>query len=510
MRIKLFFVVFVFLFISCVYFYVSQFKKPIPLGQIEAQLSSNEVLTEKQLKDIVKNFENRDLYIEDDFNSDNIINEIAFLTSSDSILIREIEKAQSGSHDDRSKFIDKNTTELYYLCLKLLNENIHQQYLKTATLESMEKRNLIIRWIAENLDKLRTSEFLKSQILFYKSMDGKKLRQKLLLEHCINTSRQYLQSNPPKSIFWINKALSYAKNLGDLSAFYILISRIQFLLIEYFGFTNTAVKLGDYYIEQANHIDYDLLIAALYYLNGMARIDKGEYNAAIEDFTTALKIYKTLNHTRMLPAIYGRAGVVYRHLGDYDKAFEQFENVRLYKEPYHEMLYYLETGLLFAETGEFSKADSAYYKSLDLAKELDNISNQVVALTNLSNLYFELGDLQAAFSFNEQALRAAEKAPNPVVLINIWFSLAEFCAINNDFEKAKDYASKATEYLSKHNFGLSNAIGYLTAGKLQLKIGQFQEALASLQSSLAGFNKIQDLTRQIKTLNLIGETYRNL
>ncbi|MFV0591413.1 MAG: ammonia-forming cytochrome c nitrite reductase subunit c552 [Draconibacterium sp.] len=220
-----------------------------------------------------------------------------------------------------------------------------------------------------------------------------------------------------------------------------------------------------------------------HYNLGLYHQNKGETNAALNSYETAVRLYPE----SVLPLI--NSSVLYSYIGDPAKAEENLKKVLEY-DPDNEPAN-LNLGLLMAEQGRMDEAEKALKAALDA-----NPENQPVAAKNLSVIVGQKGDLKSAIKYAEMALKARPGEPEYVFTLAYYQLQAgqKTAAINNLKKAISQNAGDLTnvQLLAQIYLQDGNRNGALKLYKDALNSGEvteqdktaLQQAIAALQQSM--------------------------
>lgn len=440
---------------------------------------------------------------------ENALNDKTFLSHRDSLLVEKVLalKNENTPKQNRS-FVSENKVKLYGLFFRALNENLRQRLLHPQRKGSREQNLEVAKWIAYRYKEL-SDDFLETQLEFYENLFAQDLKDKMLLELYYKEVRLRFYRHPKSAIPFLGAGYRLAQKLHDRKREIDLLARLQFVFYDSLGRINTAAALGYDLLTKTRQIGYKMGRGLVHFYLGHVLIDKGRFDQALQQYEQAKRIYESYDYQIWLTDIHERLGVVYRRLGRFDLALQNYEKMLDYEaDRLSKVRYSIGIGLLNAEMGRYAEAERAYKESLEPARKLNDRKNEIIALINLGELFFDLGDYEQALQHQRQALKQAELADAPYLIHSIWSHLTELHIANHEPDAAKVSASNALKYLQNLDFGLLKATYYLNLGKLHLQIEDLDTARELLEKGLAIFTDIGVIAKQIETLNLIGETHR--
>lgn len=141
---------------------------------------------------------------------------------------------------------------------------------------------------------------------------------------------------------------------------------------------------------------------------GLAYINLGEVQKAIEFYEQRIEIAREIGDRRGEGIALGNLGLAYMNLGEVQKAIEFYEQalvvMRKMGDKRAESSILGNLGLAYADLGEVKKAIEFYEQNLSIAREIGDRRGEGNALGNLGNAYHSLGEVQKAIEFYEQIL----------------------------------------------------------------------------------------------------------
>lgn len=161
------------------------------------------------------------------------------------------------------------------------------------------------------------------------------------------------------------------------------------------------------------------LTAGSYGNIGLVYRNLGDYNKAFEYYFKALEIRKDVlgeKHPNTAGS-YGNIGVVYHNLEDYDKALEFYNKALeidkdVLGENHHDTaISYNNIGVVYDELGDYDKALEFHNKALEIKKEVlgEKHASTAMSYNNIGNVYDDLGDYDKALEYHNKALEIFEE-----------------------------------------------------------------------------------------------------
>jgi len=309
-------------------------------------------------------------------------------------------------------------------------------------------------------------------------------------------------------------------------------------------------------------------------LVGLGRVydSNGQYLEAERSFKEGLKILselasdfstveKRLIQSRLRVFTLTGLGITYTHLGEYTKASENLElavalSARIVNVPKAILLTSFEPRFKLAELyylrlGKYKEALSLLEQCRILARQMQDLDKEVIALTGLGNTYVKMGNVSVAQNFYEMAKNVESSTQEPEVRnapARINAALGEFANLGQFFGKIVpvlqrasssireiaqltssdrrfEVLGKSADSIDKITQGLSNTITDAQQGNWARASQKMQDInnnmtefnrnakeldvlLQSMKNNPSEFRNLNQLTPQI--LNKLNETTREL
>ncbi len=224
----------------------------------------------------------------------------------------------------------------------------------------------------------------------------------------------------------------------------------------------------------------------------------GDYNSC---FDLVIRLKKYL-HDNPSPVIESKLlleeGYIYADLGYLDKAGQVFHQnlgvARRSKDKESLALGYYALGYLSQER-YFAKAVNspdedeslAFFKAIDLLKELKDTLFLVDAYDAQGYLYFIQGDIPNAITYGRRAASLVQSAGFTDSAPNVYSNLAEYYIATHNFETAQSYITKATDWMSKYPDEVNSEYQYnirRNQGRIYLETGQRSKGIRLTKEAL--------------------------
>ena len=170
------------------------------------------------------------------------------------------------------------------------------------------------------------------------------------------------------------------------------------------------------------------------------------YKKSAEFFNFAIDGYRKIGREDDLHETYGTLALIYRKMGDYNKAFKftmKAYNYFLKKKNWYNVCVYANNlGYFYLKKGNLPKSEYCHLLALKLAKE-NRFKNMFPYIySGMGELYFQKKDYKLALKYQSLAERTADDDLDVLIIIYRAFS---------DLYTAMGNEEKAADYLSKYN-----------------------------------------------------------
>ena len=206
---------------------------------------------------------------------------------------------------------------------------------------------------------------------------------------------------------------------------------------------------------------------------GNTHRQRGNYDLAFSDADEAMMITAADDALQWIyaDALRIKGSGLYR-LGRISEALDYLESaldiyVRL-KDTFTIPLLLMETGLIYAENGEYAKGRKSLEKALEIGKEMGNLFLQADILNNLGFVHHKHGDYEQAAQVLEEGLLTARQSGHKRGEALILISLGDLYTELEDFEIAEQNYRQAKELALR--LGGRFFINYLALAEFNLAL----------------------------------------
>jgi tetratricopeptide (TPR) repeat protein len=256
----------------------------------------------------------------------------------------------------------------------------------------------------------------------------------------------------------------------------------------------------------------EVLEARSYIRIGSNLILVGNYDEALKNFLTSLKIAQEnkLQYEEFVSL--SNLGVIQDRIEKFDNALEYyFKALNIYNKsiekgkPIKEIKniqgLYNNIGNIYASKNDIGTAEEYYLKGLAIAEQKNDYSNIGNICNNLGKLEDQKKNFDKAFSYLVKSLEARQKINDKSGIAKSYYSLANHYFEMQQLPEALEYAKKSFSLGSELKELLTRKISSMFLYQINKKLGNWKEALVyheifqKVSDSLINDNKIQELTR---------------
>lgn len=234
----------------------------------------------------------------------------------------------------------------------------------------------------------------------------------------------------------------------------------------------------------AKKINYQDAIAQNYNFIGVVYRNLGDYQKAMGFYFEALKIAENIQNQEQLAYANNNIGEIYKFQEEYEKAIEFTEKaITAFQEINNEtgLAYgYIRLGEIYEAQGKYQEAITAFENSLEIRQRLGELHQIGSSQARLGEVYFLMENHEKAIQYFEESIQTREKTNNPKGISGTLAKLALLSREKGDLEKSLDYAKKgydiskelgALAYLEENSFVLAQ----IYADKLDFKKAHFYQ-----------------------------------
>ncbi|WP_242046810.1 CHAT domain-containing protein [Calothrix parietina] len=247
---------------------------------------------------------------------------------------------------------------------------------------------------------------------------------------------------------------------------------------------------------------------------GIQQFNTSQFEAALQSWQQALKLYQQIKDRQSEGAALGNLGLAYSSLGNYAKAIEYQQQdlaiAREIKDRQSEGAALGNLGLAYFSLGNYAKAIEYGQQDLAIAREIKDRQGEGQALGNLGIAYSNLGNYAKAIEYGQQDLAIAreikDRQSEGIALGNLGLAYSNLGNYAKAIEYQQQWLAIAREIKDRQSEGI--ALGNL--GLAYSSLGNYAKAIEYQQQWLAIAREIKDRQSEGAALGNLGINYSNL
>jgi tetratricopeptide (TPR) repeat protein len=177
-----------------------------------------------------------------------------------------------------------------------------------------------------------------------------------------------------------------------------------------------ALKLLPEKVDEKDKIRQQKVVAAIIGNIGIVYKNQGDYAHALEYYFKALKINEEIGNKDGQTNMLGNIGTVYSDQGNFSKALEYYFKAQKIDEEIgnkrSQAVNLGNIGLVYKDQGNYAKALDYYFKALKINEEIGNKRSQAINLGNIGIVYHNQGNYDKALDYYFKALKINEEIGN--------------------------------------------------------------------------------------------------
>ncbi|NET08044.1 MAG: tetratricopeptide repeat protein [Symploca sp. SIO2B6] len=312
-------------------------------------------------------------------------------------------------------------------------------------------------------------------------------------------------------------AYEYACQAGDWNQAAAAISEVYEYLYEW-GYFDRIIKFYQNLISSQGKDSKQLVSSThehseILYRLGVAYHSLGRFEFAHEYLQNALKISRQINYVQIETKALSYLGINYQYQGNFSLADEYLsECLKLtpekgdeYKNIKFRALYYLAKNNYYSQN--YQKSTDLYKQAIALACQFNLIEDEIVALSDLGNIYIEMEVEQSAIFYIKECLQKIKQLKlnkcRSVKVYVLMTKLAEIYIKLADYQNAIQYAQEVLKILGNYTDE------YYQLCVLNI-LGIAHRELKEYNQSLDYFNQALEIAAEIVAPDQEGDILYNL
>jgi tetratricopeptide (TPR) repeat protein/DNA-binding CsgD family transcriptional regulator len=227
----------------------------------------------------------------------------------------------------------------------------------------------------------------------------------------------------------------------------------------------------------------------------MAFARLGDFSRALEHYRRGLVSFEALQDEAGESLVLNNIGITYLSLGDIDKAFESYvrsNELAIANNDIATQAYTLiNLGDILHRQGKLERASEHYVHALELSRTLGDTHLESVSLAAIGSIQIQKhdGDLDAAYSFCQQAVEIAERTEDSSVWGHI-LRIGEVHYARAEYEQALECYNRALE--GTHTQG-----DRFSEYQILLRIAECYEAIGNIAEELRYYKLYTTLKEEV-------------
>jgi len=220
------------------------------------------------------------------------------------------------------------------------------------------------------------------------------------------------------------------------------------------------------------------------------------------------------NDTESMGRYFMITGLIYANTGEYDQAMVHYDRaLALFSEANDQIRYY-ETvknkGNVYLFTADYTQALNQYNTALDFYKRNGLVVGITRCLNNIGIIYKNRGEYGEALSSYEEAVIHLDSVEHAYDIAQAYINMGNVFVLLGVYDKAFDYYTRALEISRRENFRKNIALCLSNCGVVQNKLGNHREALNLYQEALRESRILNDPIQESNCLINIGTNHADM
>jgi tetratricopeptide (TPR) repeat protein len=240
-------------------------------------------------------------------------------------------------------------------------------------------------------------------------------------------------------------------------------------------------------------------------VEGIVLSEKGEFEAALERFETALKLARKLKIEKSIAASLNNIALIYEYRGEFERALEIFDEglaIAVDAEDKEESGKILNNmAEIFAKRGQYDLAYEHYYRALILDKERGDRAGEAIGLNNISEIYKAMGNYAKSIEYLQKAYDLVNEIGYKPMLGVVLSNLGELHWLEGDLRKASEILEQGINVCKE--IGIEDE----TYWRMLLLLTGVQTDRENYEEAEALLDACETLNKRIRSKLLAAEAY---
>jgi len=296
------------------------------------------------------------------------------------------------------------------------------------------------------------------------------------------------------------------------------IEAVSELFLAYeFEDTIKAEKFLNLEIQLSKKAKNKIHLATAYSHYGFFVEDKGKYIEAIDYHKKAIELYKNnpfssiKEKAKNLSACYNNIALIQSKIGNYNEALNNFLTSLkiddLLGDSLGVSISYSNIGIIHREQNNYDKAIEYYYKSLDIAEKIKNSYRISACYNNLGLAYYYKKDYKKALNYITKSLEYNEKEGDSYRKASCYNNLGNIYLELSNYDKSLYYYKQSLTLREKMGDKEGIASVYGNIASLEQRLNKIDESIINAHKSLLISKEIGSLPLQLTAYGILSEQY---
>ncbi|MBD2328080.1 tetratricopeptide repeat protein [Alkalinema sp. FACHB-956] len=247
---------------------------------------------------------------------------------------------------------------------------------------------------------------------------------------------------------------------------------------------------------------------------GIQQAQTSQYEAALQSFEKALKLYRTISDRNGEAKVLNNLGIAYRSLSQYEKAIAYLEQAlpifQQVKDRNGEAKVLNNLGIAYRALSQYEKAIAYYEQARLIYQQVRDHNGEANVLMNLGIAYRALSQYEKAIAYYEQARLIYQQVRDHNGEANVLINLGNVYAALSQYEKAIAYYERALPIFQqvKDRNGEAKVLNNL--GTAYRSLSQYEKAITYYEQARPIFQQVEDRNGEATVLMNLGTAYLSL
>jgi signal transduction histidine kinase len=207
-------------------------------------------------------------------------------------------------------------------------------------------------------------------------------------------------------------------------------------------------------------------------------------------------------------------GLIHANTGEYDQALVNYDRALALFSEANDHLRYYETvknkGNVYLFTADYTQALNHYNAALDFYKRNNLVIGITRCLNNMGIIYKNRGEYGEALSAYEESIIHLDTIEHAYDIAQAYINMGNVFVYLGVYEDALDYYNRALEISRQENFRKNISLCLSNSGVVQNKLGNHREALNLYREALEESHRLNDPVQISNCLINIGTNYADM